>query len=83
MNRIVGYARESTRDQAVNGFNLDEQERWIKEYVDLYYPSTENHFSMIREEGASAKSLLRPRFTEIIDLIKNEQVDILIVHNLD
>ena len=83
MSRIVGYARESTREQAVYGFNLDEQERWIKEYVDLYYPSAENHFSMIREEGASAKSLLRPRFAEIMDLIKNEQVDILIVHNLD
>ena len=29
--RILGYARESTREQAENGFNLDEQERRIRE----------------------------------------------------
>ena len=32
MLRIVGYARESTREQAEDGFNLDEQERRIREY---------------------------------------------------
>ena len=36
IKKVVGYARESTKDQAINGFNLDEQERWIREYVDLY-----------------------------------------------
>ena len=37
MIRIIGYGRESTREQAVDGFNLDEQERKIQEYVDVYY----------------------------------------------
>ena len=26
---IVGYARESTKEQAVNGFNMDDQEKKI------------------------------------------------------
>ena len=35
--RIVGYGRESTRDQARYGFNLDDQEKKIEKYVDIYY----------------------------------------------
>lgn len=80
---ILGYARESTREQAEDGFNLDEQERRIKEYVNLYYDDANINFSMIREEGASAKSLLRPRMKEIIIQIQKGEIDIIIIHNLD
>ena len=83
MLRIVGYARESTREQAEDGFNLDEQERRIKEYVNLYYDDANINFSMIREEGASAKSLQRPRMKEIIIQIQKGEIDIIIIHNLD
>ncbi len=83
MLNVIGYGRESTREQAENGFNLDEQERRIREYVDLYYENEEIQFSMIREEGASARSLKRPKMKMILDMIRDGNVDVLIVHNLD
>ena len=83
MIRIVGYGRESTREQAEDGFNLDEQERRINEYVALYYAEEEVEYSLIREEGASARSLKRPKMNEVLDKIRNDEVDVLIVHNLD
>ena len=81
--RIVGYARESTREQAENGFNLDEQVRRIEEYVDLYYERKDIKFEITREEGASARSLQRPIMKEILRRIENGEINILIVHNLD
>lgn len=57
--RIIGYGRESTRDQAINGFNLDDQEKKIRNYVNIYFDDAKYSFSMMREEGASAKSLSR------------------------
>jgi site-specific DNA recombinase len=81
--RILGYARESTREQAIEGFNLDEQERKIRDYVNLYYEDPRYEFTMIREEGASAKSLRRPEMKGILKQIKSGEIDILIIHNLD
>ncbi len=79
VTRIIGYARESTREQAENGFNLDEQERKIREYLDVYYDDQDYQFEMLREEGASARSLNRPLMIEIIkakiNLIMNYCLD--------
>ena len=83
MIRIIGYGRESTREQAEDGFNLDEQERKIREYVDVYYEGQDIQFTMIREEGASARSLKRPKMKMILDEIQDGIVNVLIVHNLD
>ena len=80
---ILGYARESTREQAEDGFNLDEQERRIREYLDVYYEGRDYQFDMMREEGASGKSLCRPQMSELITRVENGNVDILIIHNLD
>ena len=81
--RIIGYGRESTRDQARYGFNLDDQEKKIRKYVDIYYENDTYEFRMIREEGASAKSLDRPKMNEILTLVKHKQVDVIVIHNLD
>ena len=83
MIRIIGYGRESTREQAEDGFNLDEQERKIREYVDVYYEGQDIQFTMFREEGASARSLKRPKMKMILDEIQDGTVSALIVHNLD
>lgn len=81
--RIIGYGRESTKEQARYGFNLDDQEKKIHSYVDLYYEPGKYQLNVIREEGASAKSLDRPRMNEIIAAVKRRQVDVIVVHNLD
>ena len=81
--RVFGYARESTKDQAFNGFNIDDQEKKIKSYYEIYYSSSEDQFTMLREEGASAKTTHRPQMDSLIDMVKNRQVDVIIIHNLD
>ena len=81
---IVGYARVSTREQAMKGFSVDEQERRIREYVELYYGDKENvNFRMLREEGASARSMNRPLISEIINQLHKQEINVLIVHKLD
>ncbi len=81
--RIVGYGRESTREQAKYGFNLDDQEKKIMKYVDVYYEAGTYSMQMFREEGASAKSLDRPKMNEIMAMVRKGQVDIIVIHNLD
>lgn len=81
--RIVGYGRESTREQAKYGFNLDDQEKKIMKYVDVYYEAGTYSMQMFREEGASAKSLDRPKMNELMSMVRRGQVDTIIIHNLD
>ena len=80
--RIVGYCRESTMMQFEQGFNIDDQEKKIRQYVDIYYPDG-NYILEVYKEGASAKSLNRPEMKKIIAMGKKKQFDVLIVHNLD
>ena len=83
MIRIAGYVRVSSREQAVFGYSLDEQQRKISEYVEVYYEKGESVYTLYREEGESAKTLKRPKIIEIMHLIENNQLDVLIINNLD
>lgn len=80
---IAGYVRVSSREQAMYGYSLDEQERKIKEYVDVFYGDQEYEYTLYREEGESAKTLKRPKITEIIQRIESGQLDVLVINNLD
>lgn len=80
--KIVGYCRESTMVQFEQGFNIDDQEKKIRQYVDVYYPDG-NYELSIQRDGASAKSLNRPCMNAVIRQIKAGKVDVFIVHNLD
>ncbi len=80
--RIVGYCRESTMQQFQNGYNIDDQEKKIRKYVDLYYEEGTHTLEIIRD-AASAKSLNRPGMNRLISLINDSQVDVIIIHNLD
>jgi site-specific DNA recombinase len=83
ITRIIGYARESTQRQAENGFNLDDQERRIRNYVDIYYSKDGYDLTIIREEGASAKSINRPEFAKVIERIKSHTVDVVVIYTYD
>ena len=81
--RVIGYCRESPREQAKYGFNLDDQEKKIQKYVDVYYADNSYSLTMLREEGASAKSLSRPKMNELMSMVRRKRVDTIIIHNLD
>lgn len=80
--RVFGYARESTKDQAFNGFNIDDQEKKIQSYYNIYYTSNDN-LTILREEGASAKTMHRPQMESLLEMVKHRKVDVIIIHNLD
>ena len=79
--RIVGYARVSTQRQAVEGFNLDGQIRQIKNYVDIYYENYD--LTILREDGYSARTMERPQMTKIISMVKQHQLDVLVIYTYD
>ena len=81
--KVIGYCRESTREQAKYGFNLDDQEKKIRKYVEVYYADDSYSLTMMREEGASAKSLNRPKMNELMAMVRKKNVDTIIIHNLD
>ncbi len=81
--KIIGYCRESTEQQAKYGFNLDDQEKKIKTYVDIYYEKGTYSLEIFRDEGASAKSLNRPKMNKIMEMIRRKEIDVLVIHNLD
>lgn len=83
MQKIIGYIRESTMGQVKDGFNLDEQERRIHMYLDLYYKPGTYDLEIFREEGKSAKSLRRPEMQKLREMAVRRELDVLIVYSLD
>ena len=83
MKKIIGYVRESTQLQVINGYNLGEQKRKIELYCEYKYEKDSYTLEVKEERGVSAKNLKRPQMNSIIQLIKAKELDALIIHNLD
>ena len=83
MKKIIGYVRESTQLQVINGYNLGEQKRKIELYCQYKYEKDSYTLEVKEERGVSAKNLKRPQMNSIIQLIKSKELDTLIIHNLD
>ena len=83
MKKIIGYVRESTQLQVINGYNLGEQKRKIELYCEYKYEKGGYTLDVKEERGVSAKNLKRPQMNSIIQLIKSKELDTLIIHNLD
>ena len=82
MKKIIArYVRESTREQAMNGYNLSDQKKKILYYLKAY----ETDYELIDYEdgGYSAKSLNRPSLQKLLHDIKIHKVNVVIIHNLD
>lgn len=83
MKKLVGYVRESTMAQVKDGFNMEDQERSIKMYCDLYYQPGEYELVIMHEKGRSAKSLNRPEIKKLVAMTAHREYDALIVYSLD
>lgn len=79
--RIIGYCRESTATQFNEGFNIDDQEKRIRSYADIYF--NEEDELMIMKDAASAKDLDRLNMSTAIDMMNNKEVDVFVVYSLD
>ena len=78
--RMVGYCRVSTEMQADEGYSLDAQREDITQYCNLYKMEL---VEIVSDEGKSAKNMDRPGLCRVLSMLKNGEVDGLIVAKLD
>lgn len=80
--RRRGYIRVSTRDQ-VKGFGLDVQEGKIKDYMRLYDEDQDHNIRIYVDGGISGKNMKRTALQELLEDVKNDKVDEIIIYKLD
>jgi len=79
-DKVIGYLRVSTDEQAVSGLGLGDQRGVIaaeatrRGWVDVEYLS---------DEGYSAKNLSRPAIAVALDMLGKGQASVLVVSKLD
>jgi site-specific DNA recombinase len=78
--KVVGYVRVSTEDQAREGVSLQAQQTKLDAYA-LVKDWT--LVEVIRDEGQSAKSLVRPGLQRLLSLVEAGEVDAVIIYKLD
>ncbi len=78
--RLIGYIRVSTTDQAESGLGLEDQDRKIRALAELEGGEL---LDVIRDEGASAKSLDRPGVARLLELVRRGDVDAVLIAKLD
>ena len=78
--RIVGYVRVSTLEQARQGESLGTQRERIRRYLDL--TDAELVFT-ISDDGVSGKTMDRPGFQKVLQMLRDDEADGVCVSRLD
>ena len=81
MDKIFGYVRESTMQQAMFGYNIEEQKRVIEEYCKYHYKDYE--LEMFIERGKSATTLNRPELKSLLNTVKKSKATRIVFHSID
>ena len=79
-DKVIGYLRVSTDEQAVSGLGLSDQRAVIAA------EATRRHWSDIEfmaDEGFSAKNLSRPAIAGALEMLRKGQASVLVVSKLD
>jgi DNA invertase Pin-like site-specific DNA recombinase len=78
--KAVGYIRVSTDEQAKEGLSLDLQESRVTAYCQA---KGWELLRIYRDEGESGKSLVRPGIKNLIEDLKDNGVDVVVIVKLD
>jgi DNA invertase Pin-like site-specific DNA recombinase len=78
--QVYGYTQVSLREQAAEGVSLAAQQAKIEAYAVVKDWTV---VEVIRDEGASAKSLQRPGLARLLALVKAGGADVVVVSKLD
>lgn len=78
--RAALYIRVSTDEQAREGFSIDAQKRKLLAYAESQDWTVTNIFI---DDGYSAKDLNRPGMQELLQKVKDEEIDVVLVFKLD
>ena len=81
MQKIFGYVRESTMQQAMHGYNIEEQKRVIEDYCKYHFKDYE--LEIFVEKGKSATSMNRPELQNLLDKARKAKANKVIFHSLD
>lgn len=74
------YTRVSTLEQAQKGYSLQAQEQKAREYCEYQGYTVEGIYC---DDGFSGKDLNRPAISNLINLVKAQKTDIIIIYKLD
>lgn len=80
--RIGVYCRVSTQEQAELGFGIDVQMNKINAYLSLFDYEIE-YIRYFVDEGISAKDMKRQKLQEMLEQIKQGEIDLMIIYKLD
>jgi site-specific DNA recombinase len=78
--RAAIYCRVSTDEQARHGFSLEAQQESCMRYIKDF---GHDLFKIYVDDGYSAKNMNRPALQEMLEDIRNKQIDIIIIWRLD
>lgn len=78
--KVVGYIRVSTEEQAEEGVSLADQEAKLRAYAALYDLDL---VEIVRDPGASAKTLARPGLSRALSMLATGEVGGLLISKLD
>ena len=78
--RAVGYIRVSTSYQVEDGVSLEAQRVGIERYCEVYQHRL---IEVVADEGLSAKTLDRPGMQRVLEMVREKQVDCIVVAKLD
>ena len=83
--RVGVYIRVSTQEQAQEGQSLDAQRAKIDSYIKLQsiFENKKLEISYFSDEGRSAKDLKRLELQKLLNEVKQDQIDYIIVTKLD
>jgi site-specific DNA recombinase len=74
------YVRVSTQEQATEGYSIAAQKERLKAFC---VAQGWDDFKFYVDEGVSAKDTNRPQLAQLLEHIKNGQINILLVYRLD
>ena len=79
--KVAGiYVRVSTEEQSREGFSLQEQEERLKEFCKF---KRYNIYKVYKDAGISAKNDKRPAYQELMNDVKNKNVNVIVAYKLD
>lgn len=78
--RAALYIRVSTEDQAKEGYSIDAQKRKLLSYAESQDWEVS---SVLIDDGYSAKDLNRPAMQELLEKVRSEEIDVVLVFKLD
>lgn len=80
MVKVGIYIRVSTEDQAREGHSLDEQEARLKNFC---LAKGYEVYKVYEDAGISAKNTNRPKFQEILQDMKDKNINLILAYKLD